>query len=242
MLKDGPSPSVSKKSKKSKLAPQLNASYKYFRENSGITYTDFLEIFGVEKPQEDEEKSKKHTKKSSHVLKKDSKSESKKRKLSDSGNEQNESNENIETEKLPENPQRKLKEEQEVTKDVQLETSWKFRYHLQKGLLQRKSEPSKEDIIDALKELQKLKVFDQNGGVTTKVLGITKLHKVLKEILKKPKFSDLHSICKELLESWLEIIDAIKKEKQADSFQHNNSRDLSDVSEIKHTPSSIKAE
>lgn len=155
----------------------------------------------------------------------------------------------------PETKKRKIKHEHtgSINNDVPVgsveskerDAAWRFRYLLQKGLIQRKSEVTEEDLQNADKVFKELEEFNQTTGFSVAMLKHTKLHKVLREILKKEKYGqspyNFHEKCKALLESWSLFIEELKKEKHHSGSESNNEnssvnghhhRDLSDVSDL----------
>ncbi|GMM33968.1 Pdp3 protein [Saccharomycopsis crataegensis] len=125
------------------------------------------------------------------------------------------------------------------TNDKVLETSWRFRYILQKGLIQTKKEPTREACEEAAKTLGEMEQFYKKNKITVTILKTSKIHKVLRELLKKDSLKgshDLHKSCSSLLQDWAPVIEELRKDKHGNGSGASNnghhSRNLSDVSNI----------
>lgn len=119
-----------------------------------------------------------------------------------------------------------------LSEDQKLQQLWLCRIKLQKSLIQRvnDSSPTIDELLISRLILHKLADFP----VDLNLLKTTKIHKVLKCILKDPEFElnesfRLHDKCNELLDKWATLIDTIKREKNA-------KYDDSEVSDIKEKP------
>lgn len=109
------------------------------------------------------------------------------------------------------------------------EVAWRFRYQLQKGLIQRKTPVEDKDIEAGSDTMALLEQFSKEGKVTVDVLRATKIHKVLREILKKDILSkkpyNLHDRSRKLLHLWVDLLEELRKDKQG----ADHSRMLSDA-------------
>ncbi|GAV53543.1 hypothetical protein ZYGR_0AK00450 [Zygosaccharomyces rouxii] len=96
-----------------------------------------------------------------------------------------------------------------------VEISLLIRRRLQQNLVQRDSPPSKQEILDSHKLLNKISenlvcdppFFDIDA------LRESKLHKLLKVIVNDPELDEFHYICKDILVHWIDIIAQLKAEK-----------------------------
>lgn len=137
---------------------------------------------------------------------------------------------------------RKVSSKQESELEKNCDTAWRFRYLLQKGLIQRKTDASEQDLKAADETLKEMEEYDAKVKVTAEILKRTKLHKVLREIIKKDQLGkqpyNLHERCRGLLTNWADEIEVIKKDKHSkgngEFHMKNHSRDLSDVSDMMH--------
>ncbi|CDK26714.1 unnamed protein product [Kuraishia capsulata CBS 1993] len=103
--------------------------------------------------------------------------------------------------------------------DAEKETLAKsYRAKLQKGLVIRETQPSIEELQHCSSVLSHLEEFQATIGVSLELLKTSKLHKVLKAIIKIPKLErpedfQFHKRCEKLLSDWTDLISAIKNEK-----------------------------
>lgn len=126
------------------------------------------------------------------------------------------------------------------SEEEKLQQLWLCRIKLQKSLIQRDStnEPNADELSTSRLVLRKLAEFDVN----LELLKTTKIHKVLKCIIKDknleyPESFKLHDKCQELLNKWSNLIEEIKLEKTAKFLNSrekiNESNDIKDGKEMK---------
>lgn len=105
-----------------------------------------------------------------------------------------------------------------------------FRSKLQRGLIQRKTEPTEEELKTASDYLKQLEEF--SSKITIDLLRISKLQKVLRAILKipgleRPEDFKFHDRSSRLLVEWNDIITELRNEKALKNG--NNSSILQDA-------------
>lgn len=90
-----------------------------------------------------------------------------------------------------------------------------FRYKIQKGLIQRNDEPSESELEACSQYLTDVQEFSPK--MNAELLGYSKLHKVMRAILKLPHLEDKHDFHKragDLLIDWSDIILELKPDRQ----------------------------
>ncbi|CAH6720512.1 PWWP domain-containing protein [[Candida] jaroonii] len=118
----------------------------------------------------------------------------------------------------PHKKEKPIKVKDKPTEEEKLEQLWLCRIKLQKSLIQRNNnEATIDDLSISRLILHKLADFPMELNLLKK----TKIHKVLKHILKEQKYElnesfKLHEKCRELLDKWSNMIDSIKREKEHD--------------------------
>ncbi|GAV48632.1 hypothetical protein ZYGR_0N00360 [Zygosaccharomyces rouxii] len=111
----------------------------------------------------------------------------------------------------------KKRKRSKLDRSRKVEISLLIRRRLQQNLVQRDSPPSKQEILDSHKLLNKISenltcdppFFDIDA------LRESKLHKLLKVIVNDPDLDEFHHICKDILIHWVDIIAELKAEKLA---------------------------
>lgn len=133
-----------------------------------------------------------------------------------------------------------------LTEDERQHQLWLCRIKLQRLLIQRNQSlnpddpkifppPTVDELLIARLILHRLAEFP----MTLELLGTTKIHKVLKCILKDPdlEYPDsfkLHDKCNELLDKWLDLVENLRQEKhrRGDSRLNSQAPDDSEISGI----------
>lgn len=100
-----------------------------------------------------------------------------------------------------------------------------FRYRLQKGLIQRDDTPTDDELKACSDVLKELETFSPH--ITLELLKYSKLHKVLRAILKIPSLKEstykFHERAENLLIEWENMILSIKNEKKDTPVTPNTS-------------------
>jgi hypothetical protein len=211
------------KTKKSDLRVAYNQLKEYCNNDDSNKLEEFLRSGNVIPPDEEfvlgpplppatkkESNNTTQSKRSGKPLKSEESKPRKKRVISESDDESEERQMNG----------KKIKEEEtEEQKTSKVQT---FRAKLQRGLLQRKDEPTEEELkicSGVLKELE-----DFSPLITTELLKVSKLHKVLRAILKvdslrNPYNFQFHERAGNLIVAWSDFIHEIKLEKDGERLR-----------------------
>ncbi|KAI0462588.1 hypothetical protein LJB42_004082 [Komagataella kurtzmanii] len=112
-----------------------------------------------------------------------------------------------------------------------------FRANLQKSLLSRSEPPAYEDLKRSNNTLEKLEKFNEVTDVSVDLLRSSKLHKVLKAILKVPELErpddfKFHTRSQAVLNSWGPYLEELKQERITQSTVPSKSEDESKGTDI----------
>ncbi|ANZ76653.1 BA75_03451T0 [Komagataella pastoris] len=127
--------------------------------------------------------------------------------------------------------------ESEYTYDKKHNAMRFFRANLQKSLLSRSEPPSDEDLKRSNNTLEKLEKFNEVTDVSVDLLRSSKLHKVLKAILKVPELERpddfrFHIRSQAILNSWGPYLEELKQERITQSAAPPKSEDESKGTDI----------
>lgn len=134
-------------------------------------------------------------------------------------------NDNKEVEELNGGGNHKRRKKSKLDRSRRVEISLLLRRRLQQNLVQRDSPPSKQELLDSHKLLNKI---SDNADCEPPFFDIdalreSKLHKLLKVIVNDPELEEFHYVCKDILVHWADIVSELKAEKLAsDQKQHQH--------------------